>query len=103
MKLWLDDERPAPPGWFRVKSAWSAIAWIRTGEVKECSLDHYLGHERNGTGLNVLEWIKNQIEFRELRPFEITIHTDCPVAAKQMNQVICSIIILWNKRRPAHA
>lgn len=43
MKLWLDDIRPAPEGWFWVKTDGEAREMLLTGEVVEASLDHDLG------------------------------------------------------------
>ena len=40
MKLWLDDLKAAPEGWFHVKTAGQAIAALDTGEVEEASLDY---------------------------------------------------------------
>jgi len=44
LRLWVDDERPAPEGWFHVKTARDAIDVLSTQEVHELSLDHDLGH-----------------------------------------------------------
>jgi hypothetical protein len=57
MKLWLDDRRPAPPGWTRVHTVAEAQAYLQTGEVDEASLDHDLGAcEACMGGLSVEEW-----------------------------------------------
>lgn len=47
MKLWLDDERPAPEGWIWVKTGQEAIAILddlgsATGELTHMSFDHDL-------------------------------------------------------------
>lgn len=43
VKLWLDDVRPAPPGWTHVRSVNEALALLATGTVTAASLDHDLG------------------------------------------------------------
>jgi hypothetical protein len=42
MKLWVDDFRPAPPGWTTAKNAEQALVALLTGDVEEMSLDHDL-------------------------------------------------------------
>jgi hypothetical protein len=37
--LWLDDARPAPPGWAWAKTAREALAVLRAGDVTYASLD----------------------------------------------------------------
>lgn len=44
IRLWLDDLRPAPPGWLHARSVNEAIAIMAgPGQVTEVSLDHGLG------------------------------------------------------------
>lgn len=43
MKLWLDDIRPAPPGWTHVRSVPEAQRFLLAGVVEEASFDHDLG------------------------------------------------------------
>lgn len=42
-KLWLDDERPAPEGWYWAKSPDEALAYLQSYTVLDMSLDHDLG------------------------------------------------------------
>ncbi len=44
LRLWVDDERPAPDGWARVTTAAEAIRILGAYEVHDMSLDHDLGH-----------------------------------------------------------
>ena len=62
MNLWLDDRRPAPPGWLAVRTANEARALICTGRVREISLDFDLSAaDASGeTGFDVLRWIKQE-------------------------------------------
>lgn len=63
MKLYLDDERPTPPGWERAFTAKESIEMLEFGDVHTISLDHDLGCTRPGleeTGYTVLKWIEEQ-------------------------------------------
>ena len=44
-RLWVDDLRPAPPGWTWAKSSAAAIELLDEGEFAAISLDHDLGGE----------------------------------------------------------
>lgn len=89
MRIWVDDERPAPDGtWTVAKDSASAIShlyMIGTPAVRamgdtleEVSLDHDLGGD--DTGFKVLDWMIQWAEW----PQELTIHTANPVARKRM-------------------
>ena len=78
MKLWVDDERPAPEGWFWAKT--SSAAMIMLGvtnggddKVSEVSLDHDLGGE--DTTRQVVLWMA----LSNIWPEKIYIHTANPV------------------------
>lgn len=44
VRLWLDDERPMPPGFtLHCRTAEQAIEAIKSGNVVEVSLDYFLG------------------------------------------------------------
>jgi hypothetical protein len=43
LRVWLDDSRPAPPGWLRVTTVKNARRLIEAGLVREISLDYDLG------------------------------------------------------------
>jgi hypothetical protein len=43
MKLWVDDHRPAPPGWRVARSVAAAKVYLEQGLVTDISLDHDLG------------------------------------------------------------
>ncbi|MFW6122293.1 MAG: cyclic-phosphate processing receiver domain-containing protein, partial [Petrotogales bacterium] len=66
MKIFLDDEREAPPGWERVYWPDEAIELIKTGNVEEVSLDHDLGDDEKGTGYDVIKWIELSVALGEL-------------------------------------
>ena len=99
MKIWLDDERPVPNDtWTLCMSSGEAMHWLRTGCVKEISLDHDLGDETKvGNGYMVISYIEEQMVLNPYFkvPKVIKIHTANPVARKRMQQCLDSI----NKRR----
>lgn len=98
MKLWLDDERPAPAGWVHVKTARAAIDLIATGTVAVVSLDHDLGEPEAvvGNGYQVL--VAMEAMAAEGRgghlPRDIRIHTANPVARSRMAAARVSVLKL---------
>jgi hypothetical protein len=80
LKLWLDDMRPAPPGWTLARTYEEAIEILRERgpEITDVSLDHDLcpahsdGDFSDGrTGCDVLEFLlesrlKPRIEFHTM-------------------------------------
>lgn len=74
MKLWLDDERPAPEGWIATRWPEEVIALLEAGGVTHISLDHDLGDDRR-TGYDVLVWIEEAVATRGFVPPEIVIHS----------------------------
>ncbi|HZT91252.1 MAG TPA: cyclic-phosphate processing receiver domain-containing protein [Gaiellaceae bacterium] len=97
MRLWLDDERPAPDGWHATKDAAEALSLIRSGKVVEASLDHDLGNEPyNGY------WILKSVEEDLARGVRysvptISIHTANPVGRRNMRAALESIQRLASK------
>lgn len=61
MKLWVDDERPAPEGWTWVKTVAETIAALRENEVTEMSLDYSLANWEDGS--MVVYWLQKNIEY----------------------------------------
>jgi hypothetical protein len=104
VKLWLDDVRPAPEGWYGVKSVEEAKAAFMTYPISEASLDHDLGYvadpnwdgdprepqeiaidpnvSRPGAdGIDLVRWM---CEFGMYPSQGITIHSWNPVGASNM-------------------
>lgn len=99
MRVWHDDERPAPDGWIHARSNDEAKLLLRTHRnlhgvaVYEISLDHDLGAsaediERYGLaarghedcGCKLVEWMIEE----GLVPGIVTVHSWNPDAAKKM-------------------
>ncbi len=83
MNLWLDDVRPAPPGWVHARTAEEAAHYLATGHVVNASLDHDLGRERDGTWL--VRWM---IEYRCWPRNRPNVHSANPVGAARMRGMI---------------
>ena len=97
LKLWLDDERPAPFGWLHVLTASDAITTLATHRVSELSLDHDLGLI-DETGYDVLLWIKRKITTSDFKPPVMYAHSVNPVERKRMLSAIKKIIETVRKR-----
>jgi hypothetical protein len=95
VRVWLDDRRPAPEGWVRVRTPEEAIELLRGGGVAELSLDHDLGLDvgaRERTGYDVLLWLEREVEARRATPpAVIRVHSGNVGAIGRMEQAIESI------------
>lgn len=75
MKVYLDDERPAPRGWRRVRWPDEAIALLESGGVTHISLDHDLGDDARGTGYDVVLWIEHAVATSGFIPPVLAVHS----------------------------
>lgn len=67
MRVWLDDIRPAPPGWKWTKTVPETINALKTGKVTDLSLDYDLPEtDRGRTGVEVLHWMEGALTTGEL-------------------------------------
>ena len=110
MNLWLDDLRPAPPGWLWVKTAQDARQAMLLLEIEHMSLDHDLGAceaclkgrtpeqwlqetnctqmphcEHVGTGYTFVCWMEEYNRWPRHKP---TVHSANPVGAAKMRAAI---------------
>ena len=98
MKIYLDDEREAPPGWHLVKTVDEAITLLKRGDVTEISLDHDLGDDSAGTGYDVILWIEKAVVEKEFIPPKIYVHTANISARIKMKLGVKRILELSNKK-----
>ncbi len=91
MKVFLDDERPAPAGWHLVRWPDEAIALLQSGEVTHLSLDHDLGDDERGTGYDVVVWLEEAVALRGFKPPEVRVHSANSSARQRMEAGIRSI------------
>jgi hypothetical protein len=98
MKLWLDDERPAPNGWHLCKDPEEAIRILKTSRVEEISLDHDLGENTLLTGYHVAVYIENMARDGEILPIKWVCHSSNPVGRKRIEQAMCNADKYWKKQ-----
>lgn len=93
IKVYLDDERPTPPGWIGVKTPKEVIKLLKNKNVTHLSLDHDLGDDiKIGTGYDVLNWIEEQVFTNDkFKCPKINIHTANPSAMRKMTLALKSI------------
>jgi len=91
LKVWLDDVRPAPDGWYHVLWPQEAIELLKKGNVTHISLDHDLGDDALGTGYDVLLWIEEQTMCHEFLPPHIVVHSANVSARQKMESAIKKI------------
>lgn len=87
MKLWVDDERPAPEGWVWAKTSETAIGLVMLANytdtpVVEISLDHDLGGD--DTTRPLVLWMAEQ----EIWPEIVRVHTQNPVGREWIEGMI---------------
>jgi hypothetical protein len=92
MKVYLDDERPTPPGWTRAYTSHEAIALLSTGQVTIISLDHDLGPPEAGTGYDVCLWLEEQVILNGFTPPEVRIHSANPVGRQRMQNAVKALL-----------
>lgn len=94
MKIYLDDERDTPAGWFRTYWPDEVIELLKTGTVTEISLDHDLGDDEKGTGYDVILWIEEAVALRGFQPPKIKVHSANSSAREKMEAGVRSIMRL---------
>ena len=83
MKLYVDDERPAPEGWTLALSSAEAIELLTDNDVTELSLDYSLKDWDNGA--EVLYWLKDH---RDRCPASIVAHSSSSSGRELLERVI---------------
>lgn len=80
-----------------VKTAWQAIAHLQRGNVESVSLDHDLGLERAGTGVDVAKWIEEQAFHGNLPRLRWRVHSQNPIGARNMRQALLNAERFWDR------
>ena len=90
VRIWLDDERIAPSGYYHCHSVNEAIRRIRFCEkahvlIEEINLDHDLGDyaKDGGDAVNILDWLEKRQTF-----YPVKIHTANPVGRRNMERIL---------------
>ncbi len=102
MKVWLDDERPAPNGWVHVKTPWEAIELLKTNTVQVISLDNDLGlfnYEPPNEGRHVADWIEEQAVLGNLSRLVPMVHTHNQVAKVAMKAALRRAMEAWQAQK----
>lgn len=100
VRLWLDDLRPAPPGWVWVKTVPAALALLRRGLVGEVSLDHDLGEDGGGTGYDVASWIEEEAFHVRLPRLRWAVHSANPIGRERMEMALLAADAFWDDAPP---
>lgn len=84
MKLWVDDLREPPEGWYWAKTSEHAIEMLILGRnhVEEMSLDHDLGED--DTTRRVVLWMCENSQW----PETVGVHTANPVGREWLEGMI---------------
>jgi hypothetical protein len=88
MRLYLDDRRPAPPGWTLARSVDEAVRYLRQGTVTDLSLDYDLGDPHFGTGMDVLDWLEDAVAKGTLRLPNLSAHSGLPLGRQRLERTI---------------
>lgn len=93
IKLYLDDERETPDGWFRVYNIEQAFFWLRSRRVTHLSVDNDLGKlDPTTEGFNVLDRLEEWIYFDPSFPIPIiTVHSANAGRTPAMRQVAAKL------------
>ena len=90
MKLWIDDCRPAPPGYIEIKTVYAAKAIIVRSERRKetidlIDVDHDAGDyaQYGGDYIKLLDWLEETG-----RNYPIRIHSMNPVGIANMRAII---------------
>lgn len=102
MKVYLDDERPTPPGWVATRWPDEVIHLLKSGQVTELSLDHDLGDDERGTGYDVVLWIEEAVFARGFEPPKMKVHSANSSARIKMERGIQSILRLHARLNAPH-
>lgn len=98
MKLWLDDIRPAPPGYDIIaKTANEAITHLVTGKITEMSFDHDLGDLMAGTGYTVARWLELAAYTCTIPRIKWAIHSANPVGRKNIEVALINADRYWDE------
>ena len=98
MRLWIDDERPAPDGWVHARNRNEAVGIINTwfDQIKEISFDHDLGEGK--TGYDVATTLEAMVEQTGKCPMVLHVHSANPVGVKNIQAVFDSIYRIVSER-----
>jgi hypothetical protein len=92
IRIFLDDERPAPDGWTLCRWPQDVIDLLKANpeNVEIVSLDHDLGDETRN-GYQVLLWIEEAVVTHGYHPPQLRVHSSNSSAVQKMQAAIHQI------------
>ena len=94
MKIWVDDIRPAPEGWYQARSVNVAKEMIigNWENIEILSIDYDSGdyNKFGGDYINILKWLEEEEHKtnKKIVTFPIQIHSMNPVGVQNMRNII---------------
>lgn len=89
MKLWVDDYRDAPDSsWTEVRKVEPAIRALRNFYFEEVSIDHDIENRPDDETFKPVVYFLGQRFYNLKEPPKVTIHSDNPVGAKEMIEIL---------------
>ncbi len=99
MRVWLDDDRPMPPGFTHCcRTAREAIDLLCTGEVTEIDLDYDLGEDSLATGLDVALFIEEGAKYGTLKKMKMGVHSSARICNYLMFRFLTIANQHWARR-----
>lgn len=96
MRLWIDDIRPAPPGWVWAKTSGQALLHLSESAIEEISFDHDLGGD--DTTMPVARMIEDGAHRGTISRLKWSIHSANPVGRANLKASLESAERLWDAR-----
>lgn len=98
MKIWIDDVRDPPRGWFWSKTSRHAIRLLNTigDKIEEISFDHDLGGD--DTSIPVANLLEQMAYEGKIQPIVWRIHSANPVGRQNLERALTSADKYWNNR-----
>jgi hypothetical protein len=93
MKLWLDDNRKPSRSWAWATTYKQAISCLKSGRVKQISLDHDLGEGK--TGYDVAVWVEEQAAKGKLKKMKWSVHSQNPIGRVRIEAAMRSAERFW--------
>jgi hypothetical protein len=92
-KLWIDDIRPAPPGWIWAKTPEHACFLLFTYRFDEVSFDNDLGGKIEGR--HIANLIERKAFFGQVPRLKWSIHSANPVGRKAIQAAMLRADVFW--------
>lgn len=95
MKLWIDDVRLPPTGWFWAKNSEVALQLLSTDQFDEISFDHDLGGD--DTAYPVATWIEEQAYHGKINKMIWYVHSANPIGRERIKRAMQAADKYWNR------